>query len=225
MEIQLPKTRAELARYFDATILKADTKPDYIMKLCKEARENKYFGVCVNPCYVSVAKALLDGSDVKLVTVIGYPLGANTLTVKSVEAARAFDEGADELDMVINIGQFKMGNYDYVCCEIDKITEFAKPKPVKVIIETCYLDDVEIAVASVLARDAGAAYVKTSTGMGSRGASVKDVEIIRRTVGPEMGIKAAGGIRTTEQVLEFIHAGATRIGTSTPAEILKGMKE
>lgn len=219
----IPTTRAELAKYLDATLVKADIRPDYIAKLCAEARENNCFGVCVNPCYITRAKGLLDGSGVKLITVIGYPLGANSLETKKYEAARALDDGVDELDMVMNIGQFKGEDYDYVSYEIRRLSELARPKPLKVIIETCYLTDKEIAVASVLARDAGAAYVKTSTGMGPRGASVKDIEIIRRAVGSDTGIKAAGFIRTTDQALELIRAGATRIGTSTPAEILRGL--
>lgn len=225
MQTDLPKTRIELARYLEATDLKADADPWYIAELCEEAWKNKCFGVCINPYYVTYAKKLLGNSDIKVIAVVGYPLGANKLEVKRYEASCALGDGADELDMVMNIGGFKTMSRMYVRDEIEQIVMLAKPKPVKVIIETCYLTDREIAKASKIVKAAGAAYVKTSTGMGTRGASVKDVEIIRRAIGPKMGIKAAGGIRTTEQALEFILAGANRIGTSTPSEILKGMKE
>lgn len=213
-----------MAQLIDAALLRPDATPSDIKKFCTEAIRNKYYSVDVNPCYVALATKLLKGSGVKVDTVIGYPLGANDSGIKAVEAARALDDGADEIDIVMAIGRFKGGDYRYVRDEIAKIVRLAKPKPVKVIIECSYLSRAEIVKACKLAKAAGAAFVKNGTGWGPRGATVSDVKLMRRAVGSKLGVKAAGGIRTAKQALALIRAGATRLGTSTTLEVLKGMK-
>jgi len=178
--------------------------------------------VCVNSSWVPLCADILKGSEVKVCTVIGFPLGAASTLAKAAEAAVAVDNGAEELDMVINVGQLKDGNDDFVRNDIAAVVESARGNPVKVIIEICYLDNEQIIKASQLAKDAGAAFVKTSTGFGTGGATVEAVKLMRETVGDEMGVKASGGIRTREDVLRMIEAGASRIGASAGIAIVEG---
>jgi len=209
-----------LAQYIDHTILRADATPKDIVKVCREAMENHFAAVCVNPCYVSQAASILKGSGVELATVIGFPLGASTIAVKVRETEDAIKNGATEIDMVMAIGFFKGGEFNHVEDEIREVVRVAGTNPVKVIIETCYLSPEEISRASTIAVNQGAAFVKTSTGFGSRGATVEDVKQIRAVVGNRCKIKASGGIKTAEQVLAMIEAGALRIGTSSGVEIV-----
>jgi len=216
----------DVNRYIDHTNLKPYARAEDIVRLCNEAKEYDFYAVCVNPYRVKLAKELLRGSDVNVATVIGFPLGATPTEVKVFEAGRALEDGADELDMVINIGALKDGDYDYVREDIKAVAELAHERGaiVKVIIETCYLTEEEKIKACELAKEAGADFVKTSTGFGTGGATVEDVRLMRRVVGDGMGVKAAGGIRTYEQALAMIEAGATRIGTSSGVKIMEGAK-
>ncbi|WP_461867127.1 deoxyribose-phosphate aldolase [Thermococcus sp.] len=219
----------EIAKFIDHTNLKAYATKEDIIKLCDEAKKYGFYAVCVNPYRVKLAKDYLSekGSNIKVATVIGFPLGATPTEVKVAEAKKALDDGADELDMVINIGALKDGDYDYVRKDIEEVVKVAHEKEakVKVIIETCYLTEVEKIKACELAKEAGADFVKTSTGFGTGGATVEDVRLMRKVVGEEMGVKAAGGIRTYEQALAMIEAGATRIGTSSGVKIMKSRGE
>lgn len=214
----------DIARYIDHTNLKPYASREDIIKLCEEAKEYNFYAVCVNPYRVKLAKQQLEGSDIKVATVIGFPLGATPTEVKVFEARKALEDGADELDMVINIGALKDGDYEYVKNDIAEVVKVAHERgaEVKVIIETCYLTEEEKIKACELAKEAGADFVKTSTGFGTGGATVEDVRLMREIVGPSMGVKAAGGIRTREQALTMIEAGATRIGTSSGVEIVGG---
>ena len=213
----------ELAKYIDHTALKADTGRAAIEKLCQEAREYGFMSVCVNPTWVATAQSLLAGSDVKVCTVIGFPLGANTSAVKAFETRTAIQEGADEVDMVINIGAAKDGNWDLVKADIQAVVEAANHQAlVKVILETCLLSKEEIVKASQVAKEAGAAFVKTSTGFSTGGATVQDIRLMRETVGPDMGVKASGGVQNREDALAMIEAGASRIGASKGIAIVTG---
>jgi len=216
----------EIARYIDHTNLKPYATREDIIKLCDEAIQYGFYAVCVNPYRVKLAKDYLreKGADVKVASVIGFPLGATPTEVKVFEAKNALDDGADELDMVINIGALKDGDYEYVKNDIAEVVKVAHKRgtKVKVIIETCYLTDEEKVKACELAKEAGADFVKTSTGFGTGGATVEDVKLMRKVVGPDMGVKAAGGIRTYEQALAMIEAGANRIGTSSGVKIVEG---
>ncbi|WP_048151721.1 deoxyribose-phosphate aldolase [Palaeococcus ferrophilus] len=214
----------DIARYIDHTNLKPYASREDIIRLCEEAREYNFYAVCVNPYRVKLAKQQLEGSDVKVASVIGFPLGATPTEVKVFEAKRALDDGADELDMVINIGALKDKDYEYVKKDIAEVVKVAHERGalVKVIIETCYLSEDEKVKACELAKEAGADFVKTSTGFGTGGATIEDVRLMRKTVGPDMGVKAAGGIRTYEQAKAMIEAGATRIGTSSGVKIVGG---
>ncbi|ASJ01574.1 deoxyribose-phosphate aldolase [Thermococcus gorgonarius] len=218
----------EIARYIDHTNLKPYATKEDIIRLCDEAIEYGFYAVCVNPYRVKLAKEYLreKNADVKVASVIGFPLGATPTEVKVFEAKKAIEDGADELDMVINIGALKDGDYDYVRKDIEEVVKVAHGKgvKVKVIIETCYLTEEEKIKACELAKEAGADFVKTSTGFGTGGATVEDVRLMRMVVGPEMGVKAAGGIRTYEQALAMIQAGANRIGTSSGVSIVKGAR-
>jgi len=209
-----------LASYIDHTLLKADAALKDIDKLCSEAMEYHFAAVCMNPCFVSHATGILKNSGVGLATVVGFPLGASTIAIKVREAEDAIKNGATEIDMVMAIGLFKSGNFKRVEEDIREVVRISAGKPVKVIIETCYLTPEEITKASVICADAGAAYVKTSTGFGSRGASVDDVKLIKAAVGNRCKIKASGGIKTKEQALQMIEAGAVRIGTSSGVAIV-----
>ena len=208
-------------RLIDHTVLKPDTQEEAVIKLCKEALEYNFASVCVNPTFVELCAGLLKGSEVKVCTVIGFPLGANTKEVKGFEASDAVNKGAEEIDMVINIGALKDKKYDYVYEEIKYIKECCKGKLLKVIIETCLLTDEEKVKACELSVKAGADYVKTSTGFSTGGATVNDIALMRKTVGPDLGVKASGGVRTYEDMVNMIEAGATRIGTSSGPKLMK----
>jgi deoxyribose-phosphate aldolase len=201
------------------------TKED-IIKLCEEAKEHNFYAVCVNPYRVKLAKEQLKETDIKVASVIGFPLGATPTEVKVFEAKKALEDGADELDVVINIGALKDKDYEYVKKDIAEVVKVAHEKGaiVKVIIETCYLTNEEKEIACKLAMEAGADFVKTSTGFGSEGATVEDVRLMRNVVGDKLGVKAAGGIRTYEKAIAMIEAGANRIGTSSGVKIVEGKK-
>ena len=208
-------------KLIDHTLLKQDAMPEQIVKLCEEAKQFDFMSVCVNPGYVPLAASCLKGSDVKVCTVIGFPLGMNLTKTKVEEAILAVKEGAQEVDMVINVGMLKAGHDDYVKEEIFEIKQaVGKNIVLKVIIETCLLNDDEIVRACLAAKAAGADFVKTSTGFSTGGATVHAVELMRKTVGPEMGVKASGGVRTHEDLLAMVEAGANRIGTSNGTKII-----
>ncbi|WP_318614025.1 deoxyribose-phosphate aldolase [Priestia megaterium] len=208
----------------DHTLLKADATEEQITVLAQEAKEYSFASVCVNPTWVKKAAELLKGApEVKVCTVIGFPLGATTSAVKVFETTNAIENGADEVDMVINIGALKDKNYDLVQSDIQAVVDAAKGKAlVKVIIETALLTDEEKAKVSELAVKAGADFVKTSTGFSTGGATVEDVALMRKTVGPDVGVKASGGVRGLEDAKAMIEAGATRIGASSGVSIAKG---
>jgi len=210
--------------YIDNTALKADCTPDVIEKLCAESIEYGCASVCVNPAYVPLVAKLLKGTPVKVCTVIGFPLGMNASEVKAFEAAYAEKEGAEELDMVINVGMLKAGNDEYVQKDIEAVVKAANGKLVKVIIETCLLTDEEKVRVCKLAKAVGADYVKTSTGFSTGGATTHDIALMRETVGAEMGVKASGGIRDYETAKAMIEAGASRIGASSGKKIVDGSK-
>ncbi|TWT09090.1 deoxyribose-phosphate aldolase [Planomicrobium sp. CPCC 101079] len=213
-----------IASYIDHTLLKPETTYDQIVKLCKEADEYKFASVCVNPAWVEAAAAELKESTVKVCTVIGFPLGASTSETKAFETADAISKGASEIDMVVNIGALKSGNSDLVKKDIEAVVEAAKGKAiVKVIIETALLTDDEKVTASRLSKEAGADFVKTSTGFSTGGATVEDVKLMRETVGAELGVKASGGVRSLEDVQAMIEAGASRIGASSGVQIMQGL--
>ena len=215
-------TPVQLARYIDHTLLKPDAREADIRKLCEEARTYHFASVCVNPTWVSLAHDLLVDVDIPVCAVIGFPLGATLPDVKAYETGASIQAGAREVDMVINIGRLKSGHYAYVVEDITQVVHEAHDAGVmvKVILEMALLNDEEKVTACVLAKVAGADYVKTSTGFGPGGATVEDVALMRRVVGPEMGVKAAGGIRTRAQALAMIRAGATRIGASAGVRIV-----
>lgn len=200
--------------YIDSTLLKSTSSSKDIEKLCNDAIKYGFATVCVNPCYVLYASKLLSNTNVKVCTVIGFPLGANTTKVKVLEAEDAINNGADELDMVINIGFLKDHNYDYVKREIYELRKIAKDKILKVIIETCYLTEEEIIKMTEICNETGVDFIKTSTGFGSRGASFDDIEIINKYKNNKLRVKASGGIRTKEDALKYIEFGVSRIGTS-----------
>ena len=212
----------KFAPLIDHTLLKANATQEEIGKLCEEAKKFGFASVCVNPAYVSLCSQLLRGSGVKVCTVIGFPLGATTPTVKALEARDAIANGADEIDMVINIGALKSGNYQLVLDDIKAVREATRGKILKVILETAYLSREEKIKACELAKQAGADFVKTSTGFGPSGATVEDVRLMREVVGPAMGVKASGGIRSTEDAQKMVAAGATRIGASASVAIVTG---
>ena len=216
--------RKLLASYIDHTALKPDIVKTDIEKLCDEAIKHGFASVCINPCYVSFAKEYLNGSDVKVCTVIGFPLGATTSEVKVFEASQAIENGAKEIDMVLNIGALKEGRFDYVEKDIRAVAETCRGKALlKVIIETCLLDDNQKIKACKLAKIAKADFVKTSTGFSNSGAKVADIVLMRDTVGNEMGVKASGGIRDLNTLLKMIEAGASRIGASASVKIINEM--
>lgn len=212
----------KLNKLIDHTLLKPEATKAQIEKLCSEAKEYDFKSVCVNPYYVKYAKELLKGSDVLVCTVIGFPLGQNTTAIKVAETKDAIKNGADEIDMVINIGALKSKDEDYVLNEIKEIRNACKGNTLKVIIETCLLTDEEKITACKLSKEAGADFVKTSTGFSTHGATVEDVKLMRKTVGEDMGVKASGGIRDRETALKMVEAGATRLGVSAGVAIVKG---
>ena len=215
----------ELNRYFDHTLLKAEATSDQVLKLCDEALEYHFASVCVNPVFVPLASGKLAGSDVKVCTVIGFPLGANEPAVKAMEAALAVDEGAEEVDMVINIGKAKEKDFAYIQEEIAKVKQASREALLKVIIESSALSDDEIIGCCKAAMAAKADYVKTSTGFHKTGgASAHAVSLMRKTVGETMGVKASGGIHSLAEAQEMIEAGASRIGCSASVAIMEEAK-
>lgn len=213
----------ELNQMIDHTILKADAKEEDVLRIIEEAKKYEFFSVCINPCWVALAKEHLAGTSVDVCTVIGFPLGANTSEVKAYEATDAINNGATEVDMVINVGALKSKQYKKVLKDIQAVVEAAKGKAlVKVIIETALLTDEEKIKVCELAKEAGADFVKTSTGFSTGGATVADVTLMRKTVGPDMGVKASGGIHNEAEAKAMIDAGATRIGTSAGVAIMEG---
>lgn len=214
----------ELNRYIDHTLLKPEATKEAIVKLCQEAKEYEFMSVCVQPTWVSTAKQELENSIVKVCTVIGFPHGANTPETKAFETANAIDNGADEVDMVINVGAVKSQNWELVERDIATVVNVAKEKGVlnKVIIETCLLTNEEKVKVCEICKQVGADFVKTSTGFSTGGATVEDIALMRQTVGAEMGVKASGGIRSKEDALAMINAGATRLGASSGVQICKG---
>ena len=216
MELKKP-----LAKYIDHTLLKPDATPNEIKKLCAEAREYGFASVCVNSCYAALASAELEGSGVEVCCVVGFPLGAMDMASKSIEARNAVAAGAQEIDMVMNVGRLKGVEYEYVRADIATVVQTAGV-PVKVIIETCLLSDDEKRWACQIAEQAGAAFVKTSTGFSTGGATVVDVRLMRESVSEKVQVKAAGGIRDYQTAMAMIEAGADRLGASAGIAILKG---
>ncbi len=215
----------KIASYIDHTALKPDTTKEQVHKLCNEAKEYGFASVCINPCYVKYAKKILLDSDVKIASVIGFPLGSNTKEVKAFEAQQAVKDGSDELDMVINIGALKDKDYGIVENDIRAVVNVCKDKvKLKVIIETCLLTDEEKIKACELAQKAGADFVKTSTGFSTGGATVEDVKLMKEIVGQDMEVKASGGVRDYKKAKEMIDAGATRIGASSSVNIVNSKK-
>ncbi len=213
-----------IAAMIDHTLLKPEATRQQIESLCQEAKEYKFASVCVNPTWVSTAKELLQGSGVMVCTVIGFPLGATTPETKAFETKNAIENGAEEVDMVINIGALKDHNDELVEKDIRAVVEAAKGKAhTKVIIETSLLTKEEKIRACELSVKAGADFVKTSTGFSTGGATAEDIALMRKTVGPELGVKASGGVRSTEDVHKMIEAGATRIGASSSIAIVNGL--
>lgn len=213
--------KKELAKMIDHTLLKPEATYEQIVKLCKEALEYGFASVCINPCYVNAAYQLLKGSDVKVCTVVGFPLGAATSETKTFEAVQAVNRGASEIDMVINVGYLKSGNHDYVEEDIKTLVNKINGRAlVKAIIETCLLNDEEKIIACKLAKKAGAHFVKTSTGFNMSGATSEDVALMYDAVSPNLKVKASGGIRTYEDAIKMINAGASRIGASSSIKII-----
>ncbi len=210
--------------YIDHTLLKPEATLSQIEKLCQEARENEFCSVCVNSFYVKSAVALLAGSNVKVCTVVGFPLGASTMETKRFEAMKAIAEGAREIDMVINVSAMKSGNWQYVLDDMSSLAQVCHQQGaiLKVILETCLLTEDEKKKACELAVKAQVDFVKTSTGFSTGGATIEDVKLMRSIVGPQMGVKASGGIRNAETAMAMIQAGATRLGTSASVDISKG---
>ncbi|WP_181350615.1 deoxyribose-phosphate aldolase [Thalassobacillus sp. CUG 92003] len=212
-----------LAKMIDHTQLKPETSKEKIEQICQEAKDHHFASVCINPHWVTYCQELLKDSDVKVCTVIGFPLGATTTETKAFETRQAIENGADEIDMVINVGELKSGNHDYVKADIEAVVREAENKAlVKVIIETSLLEEEEKVKACELAKLAGAGFVKTSTGFSGGGATVEDISLMRKTVGPNIGVKASGGVRDFEGAQAVVDAGATRIGASAGVAILKG---
>ncbi|RUL57051.1 MULTISPECIES: deoxyribose-phosphate aldolase [Lysinibacillus] len=211
------------AALIDHTLLKAETTQTQIEALCEEAKKYEFASVCVNPTWVNLSAQLLKGTNVKVCTVIGFPLGATTSKVKAFETTNAIEEGAGEIDMVINIGALKNGEYDFVRDDIKAVVDAANGTLVKVIIETCLLTDEEKVKACELSVEAGADFVKTSTGFSTGGATIEDVKLMRNTVGPNVGVKASGGVRSLEDMKNMVEAGATRIGASSGVAIMNGL--
>ena len=208
----------------DHTLLKQDATKQQIEKLCAEAKAYVFASVCVNPTWVKTSAELLTGTPVKVCTVIGFPLGASTPETKAFETKDAIQNGAGEIDMVLNVGALKSEDLALVKRDIEAVVEAAKGKAiVKVILETCLLTKEEIKVASQLSKDAGADFVKTSTGFSTGGATVEDVTLMREVVGPNLGVKASGAVRSLEDVEKMIEAGATRIGASSGVQIMQGL--
>ena len=212
----------DLARYIDHTLLKPDAVVADIRKLCDEAQQHKFHAVCVNGSWVELARHRLEGTDVKVASVVGFPLGTMETDVKRFETEAAIDAGAHEIDVVINIGRLKDGDDKYLLRELRDIVEASDERPVKVILETCLLTDDEKVRACKLVVEVGAHFVKTSTGFSKAGATLEDVKLLRREVGASFGVKASGGIRDSMTALAMMEAGATRLGTSNGVAIVQG---
>lgn len=212
-------------KFIDHTILKATATEGDIIKLCNEAKTYNFKSVCVNPANVAYAKRLLNGTDVLVCTVIGFPLGANTTNIKMLETLDAIQNGADEIDMVINIAKAKDDDFAYIENEIKAVVSAAGGRCVKVILETCYLTNEEIVKACLAAKVAKATFVKTSTGFGTAGATTEHVALMKQTVGDELQVKASGGIRSLDDMERMIEAGATRIGASAGVQIMTELEE
>lgn len=212
----------KLSSYIDHTILKADAKKEEIIELCKQAKEYEFASVCINASWVNECWKLLKDTPVKVCTVVGFPLGATSSASKAFEAKKAIEDGASEIDMVINIGLLKDKNYTCVLNDIKEVRKACEGKLLKVIIETCLLNEDEKVKACELAKEAKADFVKTSTGFSTGGATKEDIALMRKVVGEEMGVKASGGVRTKEDALVMIKAGASRIGASSSIRIVNG---
>ncbi len=210
-----------LNKYIDHTILKATASSSDVQKLCEEAIEHEFYSVCVNGCYVADAKHLLQGTDVKVAAVVGFPLGAMTTAAKVFEAKEAVENGASEIDMVINVAKLKDGEFEYVENEIRQIKDAIGDNVLKVIIETCYLTDEEKVKACELALVAKADFVKTSTGFGTGGATYEDVKLMKSIVGDNAKVKASGGVRDKETAQKYVELGAERLGTSSGISIME----
>ncbi|HPP87237.1 MAG TPA: deoxyribose-phosphate aldolase [bacterium] len=221
MKVDLP---SEVANLIDHTLLKPEVTRDQIIKLCEEAKKYNFASVCVNPGWVKTCSELLKGTEVKVCTVIGFPLGATTTATKAAETREAIANGADEIDMVINIGALKAGENELVYQDIKGVVDAAQGRVVKVIIETALLTDEEKIRACKLSKQAGAHYVKTSTGFASGGATLADIALMRAVVGPDIGVKASGGVRDFNQVKNLLEVGATRVGASASIAIISGGK-
>lgn len=214
----------EIAQFIDHTALTTEKNEKDILQLCKEAIENQFWSVCINSGYIPLAKEKLQGSNVKICTVVGFPLGANLTSVKAFESMEAIKAGADEIDMVINVGWIKSGKWDAVRADIAEVLMACGLKPLKVILETCLLTKDEIVKACEICKELNVAFVKTSTGFSKGGATVEDVALMKKTVG-NIGVKASGGIRDTETAVAMINAGATRIGASAGIAIINGLAD
>lgn len=214
----------ELNKYIDHTLLKPEATKEQITKLCQEARQYDFASVCVNTCYVPLAKQLLAGSDVKVCCVVGFPLGAMDTVSKAFEAKTAVENGAQEVDMVINIGALKDKDYNYVTKDIAAVVEASKPAIVKVIIEACLLTDEEKVEACKCSMNAKAEFVKTSTGFSTHGATPEDVALMKKTVGNVCKVKAAGGVRSYDDAMKMIEAGADRLGCSAGIKVMEEAK-
>lgn len=214
-----------VAKMIDHTILKADTTKAMVEKVCEEAREYNFASVCVNSCYAELVTKLLKGTDIKTCCVVGFPLGAMTSDSKACETEKAIANGANEIDMVINVGALKDGDYDFVRNDIKEVVKAAEGNAlVKVILENCLLTDDQKVKACELSKEAGADFVKTSTGFSTGGATVADIKLMRETVGPDMGVKASGGVRTLEDLMKMKEAGASRVGASASVAIVTDSK-
>lgn len=222
--VNINEAKVNIAKFIDHTLLRPDATVEDLKRLCEEAKRYRFAAVCVNPTNVKLCVNMLKDTAIPVATVIGFPLGANTTKVKVIEAKQALEDGAVEFDMVINIGMLKSGEYDFVLEEVHKVVEAASKHLVKVIIETALLNDEEKIRACEIAKGAGADFVKTSTGFSKGGATEYDVRLMRKTVGNSMGVKASGGIRTFEDAMKMIKAGANRIGTSSGVKIVEELQ-
>lgn len=215
----------EMPKYIDHTILKPEATAEEVKKLCSEAKEYGFASVCVNGCYTKLVSTELAGSDVKTCVVVGFPLGAMTKEAKAFETAQAIENGANEIDMVINVGALKAKNYELLKEDIEAVVNAAKGKAIiKVIIETCLLNDEEKIKACEISKEAGADFVKTSTGFGAGGATKEDIALMRKTVGESLGVKASGGVRDYKTAMDMINSGASRIGASASISIVNESK-
>ena len=215
----------KVSKRIDHTLLQPNASEKDIERLCDEGVKYGFAAICVNPIYVPLAYRLLKGSEIKVCTVVGFPLGSTLKEVKVLEARRAIEDGASEIDMVMNIPMFKSGRYDYVAQEIREVKEEIGDNILKVIIECCYLADEEKVRAAKIAEESGADFVKTSTGFGPSGAKLEDVRLLRSVLSEKVKVKAAGGIRSAKQAIEFLKAGADRLGTSSGVKIIQELEE